>query len=281
MKWYAQYKLLVEDNICRNAIGQSDSEGLALKGGIIERATVRGNVIHDVHQHGIGGNQHILVESEILHNRVYNCAGNCAYFNQDGLIDSAIHIYRNSFIGRVQIDDVGAVAGGVFRFSNNVHVTDDPLDRYFPGTRYVGDGIVDAAQLQVSAAPNEDLVRAPADNCVDATGLLSDLGPDACRTNYLGLKGAELGPSGSGGGDPGSSSSGSGAADSGVGGGGASASTGSGSSNGATSGDPGEPGDGTDDGGCACSSTGRGAPTSALGAVLLLLAAVGRRRRRN
>jgi hypothetical protein len=45
----------------------------------------------------------------------------------------------------------------------------------------------------VCAGPNDDLVRTPADQCVDAPGLLSDDGPDGCPTNYLDLKGAELG----------------------------------------------------------------------------------------
>src|SRR5262249_49516783 len=83
--------------------------------------------------------------------------------------------------------------GALFQFCNNVHVTDDALGEYFPGTRFVGYPVVDPSLVQVCPTPNEDIVRTPADQCVDATGLLSDDGPDDCRTNYLGLKGAELG----------------------------------------------------------------------------------------
>lgn len=193
IKIYAQYKLLIEDTICRDAVGSDEIEGIALKGGIMERVTVRNNVVHGVHAHGIGGNNHTLVDSELLHNRVYDCGSNCAYFNQDGLIDSRISVYRNTFVGTVQIDHAGEVPGALFQFCNNVHVTDDALGEYFPGTRFVGYPVVDPSQVQVCPAPNEDVVRTPADQCVDETGLLSDDGSDDCRTNYLGFKGAELG----------------------------------------------------------------------------------------
>jgi MYXO-CTERM domain-containing protein len=193
IKIYSQYKLLIEDTVCRDAVGTSDMEGIALKGGVIERATIRNNVVHGVYAHGLGGNNHVLSSSEFLHNRVYDCGSNCAYFNQDGLIDSRISVYRNTFVGRVQIDHVGAVAGADFEFCNNVHVSDDALGEYFPGTRFVGAPVLDPSLVRVCDAPNEDVVATPGDQCVDAMGLLSDDGPADCRTNHLGLKGAELG----------------------------------------------------------------------------------------
>ncbi len=198
IKVYSLIKPLIEDNLIYQGVGTSDIEGIALKGNTT-RATVRGNVVHGVQDHGIGGNQHTMTSAEILHNRVYDCGSNCVVLNQDGLIDTTIEIYRNTFVGRVLVNGVGSQPGGTFRFVDNVHVAADTLGQHFPATRYVASSVTNASQL-VSMG---DISRAPASSCVDANGLLSNGGADMCRTAYLGRKGAELGSGGTAGGSGG------------------------------------------------------------------------------
>lgn len=86
-------------------MGQAEIEGIALKGGRMDRLTIRGNTVYNVAEHAIGGNNHILHHSEILFNRVYN-ADTALYLNQDGLITTPIFVYRNTFLGDVRINHV-------------------------------------------------------------------------------------------------------------------------------------------------------------------------------
>lgn len=141
IKLYSTQRTLIEDNIMRNSYdstGGNNTEGLAIKGGPLDRITVRHNVIYDVVQKGIGGNMHSLGSAEILFNRIYNVTNFGKYqvgtasaieINQDGLANN-VHVYRNTIVGRVFIRNTDS-SDGPFIFSNNVIINTDGRDRVY------------------------------------------------------------------------------------------------------------------------------------------------------
>lgn len=136
IKLYSTQRTLIEDNIMRtsyDSTGGSNTEGIAIKGGPLDRITVRHNIIYDFVHKGIGGNMHSLSSAEILFNRVYNVTNFGKYeagtataveINQDGLANN-VHVYRNTIIGRVSVKDTDS-SDGPFTFSTNVIINSDP-----------------------------------------------------------------------------------------------------------------------------------------------------------
>jgi len=183
VKIYSQFKLLIEDNICRDAVGAADIEGFALKGGDMNRVTVRHNTIYNVPAHPIGGNNHTLFNSEILFNRVYNASENAIRINQDGLITTPIYIYRNTFIGRVELNHVDANTGPL-HFYNNVIVSSDPVGGCVPGSRiYCGAPTSNPSRVILT----NNLEGTSAQGITTATGNLT-----ASYSSYLGTHGFQL-----------------------------------------------------------------------------------------
>lgn len=182
MKIYSHYKLLIEDNLCRDAVGSAEIEGIALKGGTMDRITVRGNTIHDVAEHPIGGNNHTLMNSEILYNLVYN-ATIALNLNQDSLITTPIYVYRNTFIGRIEIDNVSS-GSGPFVLTENVIVSNDPVGGCVPGSRINCFPQADASRIQLT----NNLEGSVADGITTAVGLLAP-----AYAQYLGTRGFQLG----------------------------------------------------------------------------------------
>jgi len=188
IKIYAQYKLLIEDNICRDAVGTDEIEGIALKGGQMDRITVRDNTIYNVPAHPIGGNNHILENSEILFNRVYNASENAFILNQDGLITTPIHIYRNTFIGRVMVNNISGTTGPLY-FSNNVIVSPDAVGACVPNSRIFCWPSPTPHPTRIALSNN--LEGTASQGITDATGNLT-----VAFSAYLGTHGYQISASG-------------------------------------------------------------------------------------
>jgi hypothetical protein len=116
LKIYAQRKLLIE-----NTIHHHSTIGIELKDDI-RQFSVRGNTIYDVERAGVGGNMHEKsTHGEILFNNIR--AGVAVDLNQDGMA-GAIHVYRNTLVGRVQVRNADAT-NGPFYFRHNIIVSDE------------------------------------------------------------------------------------------------------------------------------------------------------------
>jgi hypothetical protein len=191
IKMYAQQYLLVADNICRNSVGNDEIQGLDLKGGLIDQAWIRNNVVHDVFSEGIGGSNFTLANSVIEFNRIYNCdpSAECLYLNNAGVITTEIKVRRNTILGRWRIHNVNG-SSGPFVISNNVLVSSDAVGFCFPGHRLTCSFSSAPARIQQAVSPNNDLVCAPADNCTNSTGYLIN-----SYTRHIGLKGHVTTPS--------------------------------------------------------------------------------------
>ncbi|MFZ5467828.1 MAG: Ig domain-containing protein [Myxococcota bacterium] len=189
---YEETYFALIDNVCRDSVGaDSDLSGFHLKGRM-DQVFVYNNLVHGVHHRGIGGSNNVLGDAVIAFNRLYNCGNDCMSLNEFGTIVTPIHLRRNSIVGQLLIEDVNLASSGPFILSNNVHVATEPLGGCKPGHRLTCPNSSQLDRIVLSAAPNEDVVKQPSDNCVDSLGLLSDVGPDDCLTNFLGTKGAQV-----------------------------------------------------------------------------------------
>jgi len=198
LKIYYQNKIIIEDNLFHDFI-EDESPGdacIAMKS-TISNWTIRGNTFTALpaSMAAIGGNMHDDVggtfNGEILYNNV-QCGPHteALWLNQDGLA-SSIFIERNTFCGRVRIggDGDGDSADGPFTFTNNIVEDDEAVGQCVAGYRHYCFIAGDAAQVTMTASPNQDIHCSPAENCIDDNGLLVG----AYRTSYLGSKGYELG----------------------------------------------------------------------------------------
>jgi hypothetical protein len=184
-KVYATYKMLIEDNTLyniRDTTGDGDIEGIALKYGV-DQATVRHNTIRDVSQKGIGGNMNGGANPtrniEILFNRIYNASINALEVNQNG-VAGPIHIYRNTFIGRISIRNTDSV-DGPFYFSNNVIVNSDTGTP--AGSHITHDNVSSPSRIVLS----NNLVGIPSDNLVSVNLTLT-----SAYSAYVGNRGFEV-----------------------------------------------------------------------------------------
>lgn len=164
LKLYYADKLLIEDNVFHHMV-----EAIHLKKDV-RRWTVRGNRFHDISQLAIGGNMHgddrrlPTAQGEILYNNV-SAAEFALDLNQDGQA-LQVWVYRNTFVGRVQVRNTDA-ADGPFYLYKNVIVNKDLGTP--PGSHI---------QHSVVSAPNrvvltDNLVGHPSRNIVDAQGNLT------------------------------------------------------------------------------------------------------------
>lgn len=184
IKLYTTQRTLIEDNVMRNAFdstGNNDEEGIAIKGGPLERITVRHNTIYNVGQKGIGGNMHDLNSAEISFNRVYNVTnstsigGTAVEINQDGMANN-VQIYRNTFLGRVSVRNTDS-ADGPFTFSTNVIINDDP------GSHIYYESVSAPSRILL----NDNLVGAVSQNVID-----QNLNLTSPYANYIGARGYQL-----------------------------------------------------------------------------------------
>jgi hypothetical protein len=114
----------------------------------------------------------VLRSAEILFNRVigihnienYTDGGNydpvAIAINQNGAA-GVVHIYRNTFVGRVLVENTDD-ADGPFYFNENVIVNNDP------GTRIAFDNVTAPSRVIVT----DNLVGGPRQNVVDEQGNL-------------------------------------------------------------------------------------------------------------
>jgi len=191
VEMYSVQRILLEDNVCHtvySSSGRAESGGMFIKGGEMQRVTVRGNTFYNIASRAIAGNMLVLRSAEILFNRVYNIKNVNNYtapgnydpvaleVNQNGAA-GVIHIYRNTLVGRVVVRNTDE-ADGPFYFQHNVIVNDDP------GTHIAFDNV--SAPSRVVAADN--VVGKPGDRLVDANGDLT-----GSYKKYVGQRGYQRG----------------------------------------------------------------------------------------
>ncbi len=181
IKLYTTQRTLIEDNIMRTALdstGNNTSEGIAIKGGPLDRITVRHNTIYNVAQKGIGGNMHDLNSAEISFNRVYNITtstGPAVEVNQDGMANN-VDIYRNTFLGRVTVRNTDT-SDGPFTFSTNVIINNDP------GTHIYYESVSAPSRISLS----NNLAGSSSQGIID-----QNLNLTAAYSNYIGSRGYQL-----------------------------------------------------------------------------------------
>jgi hypothetical protein len=174
VKLYSTKRVLIEDNICRDVSG-SESEGFALKGGVMDRVTVRHNTISNILQKGVGGNMHFLQSAEILFNRISEATAGAVDINQDG-VAGPVHVYRNTFVGRVMVRNTDS-ADGPFYFQNNVIINNDP------GNHIYMENVSDASRVRIT----DNLTGTASQGIVDA-GLNLTSG----YLSYVGTRGYQI-----------------------------------------------------------------------------------------
>lgn len=156
IKIYAQRKLLIEDTVHHGV-----TVAIELKDDV-RQFIVRGNSFYDVSSTAIGGNMHeSTTEGEILFNNVR--AGVALDLNQDGMA-GAIHVYRNTLVGRVQVRNTDA-ADGPFLLSRNVIVSED---RGYRGSRVHLTDVTAPERIVLT----DNVAGAPSGGLVDAAGRL-------------------------------------------------------------------------------------------------------------
>ena len=186
VEMYSVARIVVEDNVCHTVYstnGFADDGGIFVKGGQMNRVTVRANTFCNMARRAIAGNMFTLLSAEILFNRVYDLhnIGNYTLpenydpvaldVNQNG-VAGVLHIHRNTFVGRVIVNPTDE-ADGPFHFTRNVIVNSSP------DPHIVFEG-VNETRVHLS----ENLAGSPAANIVDAVGDLT-----GSYTSFLGLRG--------------------------------------------------------------------------------------------
>lgn len=157
IKMYMHRKLLVENNIFRDMV-----KGIELKDSQ-QQFTVRGNTFRNISYMAIGGNMaadSYATTGEILFN---NVSAQMALDVNQNAEAREIYIYRNTFVGRVQVRNYG----GTFRFTNNVIVSSDAGT---PSGSHIYHYEVTTPQMIILV---NNLVGYPNNNVVDANGALT------------------------------------------------------------------------------------------------------------
>jgi hypothetical protein len=160
VKLYSVQRVLIEGNVCRNGVdstGGNNFEGFAIKGGTMNRVTVRRNTIHDVDQKGIGGNMNTLQSGEFLYNLVHSTRLNAVDINQDG-VAGPVFIYRNTFVGQVRVRNTDS-SDGPFHFSYNIIINNDP------GNHIYTENVSDPSRIRVT----DNLVGTPSQGILDSS----------------------------------------------------------------------------------------------------------------
>ena len=171
IKIYAQRKLLIEDTVHHDA-----PVAIELKDDV-RQFTVRGNSFDVISSTAIGGNMHeSTTHGEILFNNVR--AGVALDLNQDGMA-GPVEVYRNTFVGLVQVRNTDA-DDGPFILSRNVIVSED---RGYRGSR---------VRLADVSAPErvvltDNLAGPPSGALIDKSGQLQGK-----YLQYLGTRGHQL-----------------------------------------------------------------------------------------
>ncbi len=174
IKIYAQQKLLIEDTVHHDtpvAIELKDD---------VRQFTVRRNRFYDVARTAIGGNMHeVTTHGEILFN--YVRAGLALDLNQDGMAGE-IHVYRNTFVGRVQVRNTDTADGRFYLVNNVIVNTDGGRD-----SRVFLSEVSDPSRIRLK----DNLAGTPSEKMVDAEGRLIGR-----YISYIGRCGHELAGSG-------------------------------------------------------------------------------------
>jgi putative Ig domain-containing protein len=175
LKIYQQWKMVIENNLFRDL-----NYGTELKADI-PQFTYRANTHLRIPGRSIGGNMNQpATHGEINFNLTNTPSGEAAFdVNQDGMA-TRIDVYRNTFVGRVQVRPTDA-ADGPFRFYDNVIISSDSGTP--AGSRILNMGAVDQSRIFIS----NNLTGAPGGGIVDANGLLT-----SAYAQYRGVRGHEL-----------------------------------------------------------------------------------------
>jgi hypothetical protein len=176
LKIYGQRKLLIEGNSFHGM-----SYGTELKADM-PQFTYRNNRHWDITRHAIGGNMHVETTSgEILFNLANVPSGLFALdVNQDGMA-KRIDVYRNTFVGRVQVRNVDS-ADGPFNFYNNVIVS---TDSGTPAGSHIHHQMVNDPSRITSSL---NLAGYPTSGIVDGSGALT-----SGYSQYIGSRGYQIG----------------------------------------------------------------------------------------
>ena len=185
LKLYSVIKPLIEDTVQYNAMKATELKA------DVRQFTVRNNTFYNLTATAIGGNMHGCVScgeggsdmmtsgGEILFNNVRS--GNPAILvNQDGQA-TRVHVHRNTFRGRVQVQSTDG-SDGPFYFSNNVIVNSDSGT---PSGSHIYHYNVTAPSRIVLA---NNLVGSSGDNIIDANGNLT-----SAYSQHLGTRGFQRG----------------------------------------------------------------------------------------
>lgn len=170
IKIYSQYKLIIEDNVFHGL------NGIELKADP-RQFSVRKNTFYNVPTLAIGGNMHYTTTyGEILFNNVRGNPPKALELNQDGMA-GLIHVYRNTFVGRVQVNSVDS-SDGPFDIRHNVIINNDG------GSRVYFSEVTDPSRINIV----DNLTGSLSSNIVDALGNLT-----ASYSQYIGTRGHQIG----------------------------------------------------------------------------------------
>ena len=184
VKIYSQLKLLMENNVHHDG-----SVATELKADV-RQFTVRSDRFYNITVNALGGNMHGCVgcgaggadlyttSGEMLFN-YSRSMGNAVDLNQDGQARQ-LYVYRNTFVGRVQVRNTDA-DDGPFYLSNNVIVSDDSGTPAGSHIYYLT--VSDPSRIVLS----NNLAGYPSDNMVDSNGNLTP-----AYAQYVGTRGHEL-----------------------------------------------------------------------------------------
>ena len=198
-KFYDVDKAIVQRNVASGGTGDTEAM-FALKSGV-HRVTVRQNTITGigVNEMGIGGNMAnsdapLFVEfsGEICFNVVLTTVTTTFGTGAIRIIEHSddfeeVYVYRNTFVGVFSLSTIGPEDGPVV-LRNNIIVNSSGGESPWPFIRE--NAITDPSRVTYStnaALATGNLVGAPADNIVDASGNLT-----AAFQGYIGVHGHQL-----------------------------------------------------------------------------------------
>jgi hypothetical protein len=171
LKIYSLWKLLIEDNLFRDV-----AAGTSLKADI-PQFTYRRNTHVNVQDQGVGGNMNYTTTyGEILYNLFNQPSSTRAVRINQNMVTQRVDIYRNTVIGRLQIENIGS-NNGPFRVYNNVIVNNDS-------------GTPSGSHVYASSSSYEfgdNLTGYPSDGLVDSFGALT-----GNSTRFIGTHGHQL-----------------------------------------------------------------------------------------
>ena len=186
LKIYSQNKMLIEGNSFHDTV-----TAMELKADV-RQFTVRGNTMFNIRTNvyqavAIGGNMHGISSTnapttggEINFNLVRDSDQLALNLNQDGMA-IPIYVYRNTFVGGVNVENTDA-ADGPFVFNNNVIVNNNAGT--VAGTHVTLNNVSAPGRVVVNA---NNLTGYPSNNIVDVNGRLT-----AAYSQYVGTRGHQV-----------------------------------------------------------------------------------------